>query len=159
MLIVVLFAWALGSAEVSELVDWQTYRNDKYGYEIRYPTDFEVWPTGPSGERDGRTIRIARREYSAPTPVLDIRAQARMPNLDTLGDVEIPNMGLSVDNVTINGLAALELTYRWKANGDIAFVHFHVGDVLIEFDAGAGLRDIRETPWWWIISTFRLQSE
>ncbi|MCP3994647.1 MAG: hypothetical protein GY722_06210 [bacterium] len=142
-----------------DTVDWQTYRNAKYGYEIRYPIDFETWPTGPPGERDGRTIRIARREYSAPVPVLDIRAQAKMPDLETLGDLEIPNMELSVDNVTINGLPALELTYRWKTNGDIAFVHFHVGDVLIEFDAGAGLRDVRETPWWRIISTFRLQGE
>ncbi len=142
-----------------DTVDWQAYRNAKYGYEIRYPTDFEVWPTGPSGERDGRTARIARREYSAPVPVLDIRAQAKMPNLESLGDVEIPNMELSVDNVTINGHPALELTHRWKANGDIAFVNFHVGDVLIKFDAGAGLQDIRETPWWRIISTFRLQGE
>ena len=138
-----------------EFADWQTYRNTKYGYEIRYPIEFDAWPTGPVGERDGRTIRIGRREYSAAAPVLDIRAQVKMPNLESLEDIEFPKMELSVDHVKIDDLQALELTYRWEGSGDIAFVNIHFDDLLIEFDAGAGLRDIRKTPWWKIISSIR----
>ena len=35
----------------TDVTDWQIYHNTKYGYEIRYPGEFDLWPTGPAGER------------------------------------------------------------------------------------------------------------
>src|SRR5262245_29917348 len=51
---------------------WNVYTNAAYRYEIRYPDEFEVRATGREGQRDGAAIRIARKEYAAPTPVLDV---------------------------------------------------------------------------------------
>ncbi len=71
--------------------------------------------------------------------------------------VELPDMDVTIVEVEINGAYATEVTYRWKANGDIAFVNWHVGDALIEFHPQPDLRDVRETVWWRIVTTLRLR--
>ncbi len=158
-------AWALAfnTAEAQQTgadsLTWRVYRNATYGYEIDIPSGFEVWPTGPAGERDGRSIRIGRREYAAAAPVLDIRVQKQRPTVDPLADAEFPDVNTTVDCVEINGVRGTEVTFRWVANGDIAFVELHLGDALIEFHAQPGLTDMRETLWWRIISTFRFRDE
>ena len=156
-------AWAVafnvaeGQQTAFDSLTWHTYRNAKYGYEIGYPSGFEVWPTGPAGERDGRAIRIGRREYAAPVPVLDIRVQTQAPAVEPPVDAELPDMDVTVGEVKINGVRATEVTYRWKTTGDIAFVNLHLRDAFIEFHAQPGLRDVRETVWWRIISTFSVR--
>lgn len=134
--------------------DWQVYRNARYGYEIRYPNGFELWPTGPVGERDGRAVRIALREHAAPVPVLDVRVLSETA-AEPWAAADLPDMDVALADVEVNGVRSIEVTYRWKVNGDIAFVDWHVQDTLIQFHAQPGLRDVRETVWWKIISTFR----
>jgi len=160
VLLVSLFVLASGAWHVqaaSEVDPWQTYRNPKYGYEIRYPSDFEAWPTGPAGNRDGRAIRIGRKEYAAPTPMLDIHMQVEAPAVETL--IASPEMDVTVGSVEIHGVQAREVTYRWKSNGDLEFVTLYLRDTAIEFQAHPGLRDLRTTVWWKIISTFRFRDE
>lgn len=41
-----------------DLATWKTYRNSKYGYEIRYPERLEILVTGAEIERDGRGFLI-----------------------------------------------------------------------------------------------------
>jgi hypothetical protein len=130
-----------GRPPASDPAAWNVYSNAKYGYEVRYPDGFEVWPTGPVGERDGRAIRIARKEHSAPAPVLDIQMQVPMPTLKALADVELRDMDVTARDAEINGVPAREVTYRWKIN------------------AQAGVHDAHETIWWTIISTFRLHDD
>ena len=50
----------------------QLHVNGRYGYEIRILDGYEVINTGPEGQRDGVTFRVARREFAAPAPVLDV---------------------------------------------------------------------------------------
>lgn len=150
----------LGGLNVGRTRDsaqWNTYRNAKYGYEIQYPEGFEVWPTGPVGERDGRAIRVARKEYAAPTPVLDIHIQVSMATFDSLTSIEAPDMDIMAGDIEIDGAPAREVTYRWKSNGDVVFVSLYFRGALIEFHAPSGVGDVHETVWWQVISTFRVQ--
>ena len=60
--------WKLGQSEasndtISEPIvkpagQWNTYKNDKYQYQVQYPASCEVRITGPNNARDGRTIII-----------------------------------------------------------------------------------------------------
>jgi hypothetical protein len=148
-----------GLPVASDLAEWQIYRNAKYGYEIRYPEGFEAWPTGPAGERDGRAIRVGRKERSAPAPILDIQLNLTMPTLKSLADAELRDMDVAVVETDMNGIPAREITYRWKINGEIVFVELYFRDVSIVFHAQAGIHDARNTIWWKIISTFHFKGE
>jgi hypothetical protein len=160
VLLIGLFVLAASVRHVHAAPDveaWQTYRNAKYGYSIQYPEDFEAWPTGPAGSRDGRAIRIGRKEHAAPTPMLDIHMQVEAPAVESL--IESPDMDVTVGSVEIQGVRAREVTYRWKSNGDLVFVTLYLRDTAIEFHAHPGLRDFRKSVWWEIVSTFRFQDE
>ncbi len=146
---------APGRPANADLAEWQTYRNAKYGYEIRYPRDFESWPTGPADERDGRALRIARKQHSAAAPVLDIRLNAPLPALEPPAGGELRDMDVGAVETEMNGIPARQLTYRWKSNGEIVFFELHLRDASLVFHAQPGIRDARETIWWKIISTFR----
>jgi hypothetical protein len=148
-----------GLPAASDLAEWQIYRNSKYGYEIRYPEGCETWPTGPAGERDGRAIRVGRKEHSAPAPILDIELNRTMPTLKSLADADLRDMDVAVVETDMNGIPAREITYRWKINAEIVFVELYFRDVSIVFHAQPGTRDARETIWWRIISTFRFENK
>jgi hypothetical protein len=137
---------------------WVTYTNAKYGYEVQYPPDYEAWPTGPEGAQDGASLRVGYKEYAALTPMLDILVAPRTPpdGFPTLG-TEVADMTVSVGDVTIEGRAAKEAGYRWEANGELAFVEVYLDGVVFRFMAPAGLQDFHDTPWWEIISSFRLR--
>ena len=143
----------------SEVADWLSYDNARYGYEIRYPAELEVWPTGPRRQRDGRSIRIARREHAAPVPVLDIHLgeRALAPAPEEMG--ELRDLQVRAREVEIHGVRGHESVYRWKSNGEIWMVRLQLGDALIEFHAAPGLEDFLGTVWWQVVSTFRFHDE
>lgn len=133
---------------------WYTYRNYKYGYEIRYPEGFDLWETGEAGSRDGANIRVAIKEFAAPAPVLDIslRPDKSLRDLSpTIDDF----FTVSAGDVEINGMPGERIEYRWKSTGELAFIEFYLDRVLFRFDAGPDPGDFYATPWWDIISTFR----
>ena len=147
----------IAGASVSDVEQWQTYENPKFGYEIRYPDGFEVRPTGPLDKRDGRSIRIALREHAAPTPVMDIHVQEQGATLEPLTTGELPDMDVTTGDVKIGGIQGRQLEYRWKSNGEIAFFILYVDNVVIEFHADSGIRDMRKTIWWKVIETLRFR--
>ncbi|MGH7587122.1 MAG: DUF3224 domain-containing protein [Gemmatimonadota bacterium] len=153
---------ALGFEQVPQTVgdtlDWHTYTNNRYGYEIRHPDGFDLWPTGPEGERDGATLRIARKEYAAPAPVLDIDVRYGEAHPEP-APAASPGMDVAIVDHRINGVDARQITYRWESNGEIAFLEVHRSGVLFRFQAGVDFFDIRDTIWWEIISTFRFLDE
>jgi hypothetical protein len=137
---------------------WKTFRNEKYRYEIRHPERVEVRKTGREPERDGATIRLAFREYEAPTPVLDIRVSPRIPEekFPALGS-DVPGLTLTTDDVVVGGKPARLAQYRWKTSGDLAFAEVYLRGVVFSFDSNSGVRDFRETEWWTMVSTFRIR--
>ena len=159
--IVVTALWILASSlgqelsQVPDVADWQTYRNPSYGYEIRYPDGFEVWPTGSPGQRDGRSIRVGRSEYAAPVPVLDVYLEPELPCEEYSLSLDGPDVDMTAADVAINGVRARQVTYLWKSNSEIAFVNLCIRDTLFQFQAPPGLQDFHESVWWTIISTFR----
>ncbi|MCI5149615.1 MAG: hypothetical protein D3916_09550 [Candidatus Electrothrix sp. MAN1_4] len=58
---ILIFAVALSASAG----DWNTYRNEKYQYEIQYPDSWEVVEGGLKGKRDGRIISVRIKEYTA----------------------------------------------------------------------------------------------
>jgi hypothetical protein len=162
-LLLLLSAYASGcgqvSAEETTTADWQVYRNEQYGYEIRYPDGYELWPTGPEGRRDGASVRIAVKEHSAPAPVLDVHVGAAAAKFGLPEDEVVPDMEAVVDEVEINGLAVRVVSWRWKENREIVFVDVFAPQVLLQFHAAPGLSSMRETVWWEIVGTFRFLKE
>jgi hypothetical protein len=132
--------------------EWRVYRNDAFGYEIRYPPGFEVWPTGREGERNGGAIRIGRTEFAAPTPMLDISVGIRLARGLPANP---PGLRVLERDAIVNGVRFREMTYRWEENGEIAFVELRHARALLVFHAPAGLQDFHETVWWSIMSGFR----
>ncbi len=135
---------------------WTVYSNSKYGYEISYPEGYDLWETGPEGERDGASIRIGLTEYQALTPMLDVEIEPRM-GTDEFARVpaDLKDLRLQLDDIELGGAAAKQAEYRWVQDGDLAFVEINLEGVLFRFSAGPGMRELRNTPWWEIISTFR----
>jgi hypothetical protein len=148
-----------GIVTASGPADWNTYRNARYGYEIRFPDQLEAWPTGPPGERDGRSIRVGLKEHASPVPVIDIHVRFPTSGRAFLAGEEPRDMDVTRGDVEIGGIPAREVTYRWKSNGDVVFVELHFGDVLIVFDAQPGVVDAHDTIWWDVISTFRVRDD
>jgi hypothetical protein len=136
---------------------WILYANEKYGYEIQYPDGCDLWPTGPEGERDGASIRIGVKDRQAPVPVLDIQVEPRTPEAEFADAfVQSSDLRFESETVLIGKKPAKELTLYWKSNNEIAFVIIYLKGVVFQFSAEAGLQDFHASPWWEIISTFRL---
>ena len=161
LLIGLVFAASLGQepAAAQDVANWSTYENAEYGYSIRFPDGYDGWPTGPVGQRDGRSIRIGRSEYAAPTPVMDIHLRPEALCSDPLSDIESNDMESDVVDVDVNGDPAREVTLRWRENGEIVFVDLCVRDALVQFHAAPGLTDFQDTIWWTILSTLEFQAE
>jgi hypothetical protein len=49
-----------------DTTEWTSYRNEEYGYEIRYPAGFDFHLTGSEDERDGREFQISREMVYGP---------------------------------------------------------------------------------------------
>lgn len=135
---------------------WWIYRNAKYGYRIGHPEGYELWATGPEGERDGRSIRIGIENYAAPTPVLDVVLGPAVRIYETLAAGKPPkDMRVEVRAIEMGGGPARLVEFRWKSTGDLAIVEIHGPDVLFQFHAQPGLREFRGTIWWQIVSSFQ----
>ncbi len=133
---------------------WRVYVNERYGYEIRYPDTHDLWPTGPEGERDGRSIRVAIKEFQAPRPILDLRV---FPPPDMPEGKEAPGPDLARDDepVIIGGIAGRLLTYRWKKTGAVSLVRVVLPGAMFTYQPPVGARDVRGSVWWKIIESFR----
>jgi hypothetical protein len=136
---------------------WSTYQNGLYGYELRHPQHFEVRPTGPEGERDGRSIRVAQREYAAPTPVLHVHVGQSSDSIAVLSSAA-PGLTATTTPVDVAGRPGRQTIYRWRANGDIFMIDARAPGVVMILEPGAGTRAIEGTVWEEIIRSFRFSS-
>jgi hypothetical protein len=134
---------------------WNKYSNAKYGYEIYYPNDCALWPTGTEPERDGATIRIALKDHEALVPFLDVSIEPRVSTEEFLKSWnEIKDMTLERSEVVIDGISAIIIEYRWKINGNIAYINILRDGITFSFHAGGGISNFEETKWWEIINSF-----
>jgi len=136
---------------------WHVYRNNTYRYEIAYPPGYELWPTGPKSQRDGRNIRIGRENHSALTPMLDVEVSPRTPAQSfpmPLPDLR-PDLVLITEDIDLNGRPARRAVYRWKESGDLSLVVVYRDGVVFRFMASHGMREIDRSDWWQIIASFR----
>ncbi len=149
------------NAQTTHNSGWYTYRNNEYQYEIQYPDGFDLWPTGPEGERDGKAIRIGLFEYAAPTPVLDIQIRPTKSWEDAPIGAEINDMIVTIDDVDVNGLAGKQVEYRWESSEELLIVELYLDDVLFNFQArsGSDTYDFQDTEWWEIVNTFHFLDE
>lgn len=144
-----------GSSTVRGESGWWVYSNARYGYQISYPEEYDLWPTGPEGQRDGATIRIARKNYAAPVPVLDVVIDPGESLRESVVGVELVDMTAEVIDVNLGGKPGKQLALRWKANGELALVELSLDGVLFVFDPAPGLDEFEGTLWWEIASSFR----
>jgi hypothetical protein len=94
-----------------------------------------------------------QKEFAAPVPVLDISVGSRRGRGLPMSP---PGLNVVEREAVINGTHFRELTYRWKENGEVAFVELQHSRALLHFDAPAGTQNIHATVWWSIMSSFRL---
>lgn len=136
---------------------WSIYRNAKYGYQIGYPEGYELRVTGREDERDGRTIRIAWKEYAALTPALHVTLDPTSSRYEVTAGKGMKDMRVEVVDTEIGGRPARQVEFRWRATGDLAFVEIHREGVLFQFDASPGLREFGGTVWSEIVSSFEFR--
>jgi hypothetical protein len=135
---------------------WSLYSNAAFGYEIQFPGGFDLWPTGPEGEREGASIRIAIQDRQALFPILDITVSPRAPEPGfSKPGATSPDLTADAADVVVGSLPAREQTLRWKTNNEVAFVEIFLEGVVFRFTAEPGMTDFHSSEWWDIISTFR----
>lgn len=144
-----------GSTTVRGESGWWVYRNAEYGYQISYPEEYDLWPTGPEGQRDGASIRIVRKNYAAAVPALDVVIDPEDSLREMVAETEPVDMTVEVTDVDFGGRPGKQLELRWKANGELAFVELSLDGVTFVFDAAPGLVEFEGTVWWEIVSSFR----
>jgi peptidoglycan LD-endopeptidase LytH len=137
-------------------VGWQQYTNEKYGYSLRYPLGFEVFATGASGVRDGRTLRIGRRDYSAPAPILDLDLSALSSGHRAWIESRHPAYSVKSQPTKINGLAGTLREIRHEPGGELAWVIVDLGRANMILSVSTELQDYRSSEWWQIVSSFSM---
>lgn len=132
---------------------WHTYSNSEYAYEIRYPGECELHPTGSDSTKDGRTIRIRIRDRSAALERLDMQVYPRVPF--TIAPPATKHVGVEVRDVMLNEVKSKLIEIRFKATGQLAEATLYREGVRFSYQAGVETRDFQKTVWWQIASSFR----
>jgi len=134
----------VGPALAQSAEKWQTYRNDKYNYEVRYPASYEMIITGAEEERDGRTIRIALKGDTRmngidinihPGMALEqIMSEIKAPELSALepGPVDITTKlhRLTWQKDRIHDMPAIRMLARSAENGELFMISLVINQVV-----------------------------
>lgn len=91
-----------------EIADWKTYKNDEYGFEIKYPSDFYTNPLDAKYDQNTTDVRL-----NNPFELESIKFNYKLPK--------------------INSLATLYLDAKEYKNSGFQFAYFNVG---VDEDAG-----------------------
>lgn len=160
------------SATALPVDEWHTYRNDTYGYEIRYPEPYEADVTRPGNERDGKIIRIAMKRITRQHGIVleihpDLSLQRIMeqmgPRMMAPGLEEIERGDVAVDtelsrilwqSTTVNGAPAVKMEASFVQNGELHMSQLFMDQAVmtVDFWPFAGFdEELAER----IVSTFR----
>ena len=124
-----------------ETANWQTYKNDTYGYEIKYP---DKWQVGGI-DREVKIMEVDGQDWSGSISVLDkplAEAEAALPLLS------VPGRKIdSRTNVTVNGINWVKLVVE---ESQIAQLTYYQGKTYVV--AYATLNGDTSTK---IVSTFK----
>lgn len=143
------------ATEVNEAL-WHTYRNTRYGYEVRHPPGTEVIEVGPPQQRDGRSIVVRRRDYAAVAPNVHIDFVGDGSGSAPAPEGPLRDLEVGVAEVAVGGERGRRVEYRWKANGEISMVELRLPRFRLRYAAQAGVHDPYWTPWWRIVTSFRV---
>jgi len=97
-----------------ETADWQTYRNEEYGFEVKYPSDFSIAKDNKSAQ-DNETdyIKIYIPASSGMNPYTTFSFDGfAITELKKLGEIETQSIKTSDDFKS-----AIKEDIRWKSEG------------------------------------------
>lgn len=146
---------------------WINYRNEKYRYEIRYPSSFEFALTGPQQERDGRQFSIFVKDvasvhglncniYESKT-LAQIAQEAKAPSLQELAEKPVESTSefhaFSWKKIVINGAPAIRGEVRTRDDQQLFMITIIMDHVLFRAHLYSSLFDARMVED--MVSTFR----
>lgn len=140
----------INKEQAKEISNWQTYTNEKYDYEVKYPSLYNK--VGESNEIEGVTIGTQVMFYYS------ISVKENIPSLKALQSLMQQGMpsGLKIDwtEATVSGQQAIEMSYEQFAGGYTGITHqtgvFKNGNGYI-----IALINGSESEYYQILSTFR----
>lgn len=123
-------ATATTTTATDETANWKTYTNDKYGYSIKFPTDFSVVESGIAGTADATANSSA---ITITNNSLNINID---PNVSSTGESDI--QGVTVDK-GFNELAQTAgNNYNKQTQGSVQFAKFSYLKKVYSFATLAG---------------------
>ena len=169
-----LFSLAIivASTQALSAEQWQTYKNDKYKYEVSYPVSYEVTLIGLEEDRDGKSIRIAKK-YTSRMHGIHIDIHPGMSFERTISTIDAPdlkkldqgsvNTTTKLHNVTwqktvINGVPAVKMQVNFKESGELFMTSLAMDQVVFRVhvwpDAGLDEETAEQ-----IIATFKWETD
>ena len=117
------YNWEIKDSVIDEIVDWQTYRNDEWGFEIKYPTGSEF-----GEESDGVVFIDTAKELQITIGVASKSEMADIfGNFSTITEAktnfeknsEKNYNGTEAKIITINGQDVLRITIPYESVGSV----------------------------------------
>lgn len=148
------------SAVTDETADWQTYKNEQYGFEVKYPDD---WRTSQCGVGRGFFLycqgfgpQSVGEDISTAINVLNSKLDIAKKSLPVLDNYN--NKLIKEETVVIEGVQWMKLTIKQDSSGEIFIEHLIEKDGKT-YDLGVGTDESNTVSIYnQILSTFKFIS-
>jgi hypothetical protein len=158
----------LYTASIDEIAKWKTYRNEKYGFELKYPSDWNIVNYPPSVLTYGIAFQAQNESgfkiYIKKVPAIQTLKQYLLKgdqNNQTAYEGSPSKAVVSSKKIIVSGLSAIQRTETWYAAGFTTVVTYvKKGNAIyflqLQVNSSGNYTDKDQETYNLILSTFKL---